>query len=307
MLAKTEQNLVKSTYDFIISWLENERLQGKSEATMESYRRGLYRFTKYLAENGITNPTPADISEFRVYELATYSAQTVNLTLSAIRSFYRYLVAVGAMPYSIASDVKGAKRAKANQHKRSELSAGEVLDVLATCDDSVEGIRDRAIITLMAYCGLRAIEVQRANLDNLKTNGRMTLWVQGKGRTEADEFVVIPRDQEIVIRRWMTERKKLSTAEPALFVSLSKRNQGERLSTRAIRNLVKEHYRKAGVDDDTKTTHSLRHSAITSAIRHGATPMQVQAMARHASFDTTLNYIHEVNRLDSPAEDLIEY
>ncbi|MGB4322002.1 MAG: site-specific integrase, partial [Anaerolineaceae bacterium] len=139
MLAKTEQNLVKSTYNFIESWLENERLQGKSEATLESYRRGLYRFTKYLAENGITNPTPTDISEFRVYELATYSAQTVNLTLSAIRSFYRYLVAVGAMPYSIASDVKGAKRAKANQHKRSELSAGEVLDVLATCDDSVEG------------------------------------------------------------------------------------------------------------------------------------------------------------------------
>jgi len=306
VLAKTEQNIVKSAYDFIESWLENERLQGKSEATLESYRRGLCRFSKYLAENGITNPTPADISEFRVYELATYSAQTVNLTLSAVRSFYRYLVAVGAMPYSIASDVKGAKRAKANQHKRSELSAGEVLDVLATCDDSVEGIRDRAIITLMAYCGLRAVEVQRANLDNLKINGRMTLWVQGKGRAEADEFVVIPRDQEIVLRRWLVERKKLGD-DPALFVSLSKRNQGERLSTRAIRNLVKEHYHAAGVDDDTKTTHSLRHSAITSAIRHGATPMQVQAMARHASFDTTLNYVHEVNRLDSPAEDLIKY
>ena len=306
MLAKTEQNLVKSTYDFIVNWIENERLQGKSEATLESYRRGLARFTKYLAENGITNPTPTDISEFRVYLLATYSAQSVNLSLSAVRSFYRYLVAVGAMPYSIASDVKGAKRAKANQHKRSELSAGEVLDVLATCDDSVEGIRDRAIITLMAYCGLRAVEVQRANLDNLKINGRMTLWVQGKGRAEADEFVVIPRDQEIVLRRWLVERKKLGD-DPALFVSLSKRNQGERLSTRAIRNLVKEHYHAAGVDDATKTTHSLRHSAITSAIRHGATPMQVQAMARHASFDTTLNYIHEVNRLDSPAEDLIAY
>ncbi|HOO58793.1 MAG TPA: site-specific integrase, partial [Anaerolineaceae bacterium] len=241
MLAKTEQNLVKSTYNFIESWLENERLQGKSEATLESYRRGLYRFTKYLAENGITNPTPTDISEFRVYELATYSAQTVNLTLSAIRSFYRYLVAVGAMPYSIASDVKGAKRAKANQHKRSELSAGEVLDVLATCDDTPQGIRDRAIITLMAYCGLRTVEIQRANLDNLKINGRMVLWVQGKGHREADAFVVIPRDQEIVIRRWLAERKKLSTSEPALFVSLSRNAYGGRLTTRAISSIVKSH------------------------------------------------------------------
>lgn len=56
-----------------------------------------------------------------------------------------------------------------------------------------------------------------------------------------------------------------------------------------------------------KTTHSLRHSAITNAIRRGASPMQVQAMARHASFDTTLGYYHEVSRLDDPAEDLIHY
>jgi len=58
---------------------------------------------------------------------------------------------------------------------------------------------------------------------------------------------------------------------------------------------------------DNKTTHSLRHSAITNAIRNGASPMQVQAMARHSSFDTTLNYVHEVDRIDNPAEDLISY
>jgi integrase len=56
-----------------------------------------------------------------------------------------------------------------------------------------------------------------------------------------------------------------------------------------------------------KTTHSLRHSAITSAIRNGATPLQVQSMARHKSFDTTMNYYHEVGRTANPAEDLINY
>jgi integrase/recombinase XerC/integrase/recombinase XerD len=56
-----------------------------------------------------------------------------------------------------------------------------------------------------------------------------------------------------------------------------------------------------------KTGHSVRHSAITNAIRNGASPMQVQAMARHASFDTTLGYYHEVSRLDDPAEDRVRY
>lgn len=46
-------------------------------------------------------------------------------------------------------------------------------------------------------------------------------------------------------------------------------------------------------------------SAITNAIRNGASPMQVQAMARHASFDTILGYYYEVNRIDNPAEGFI--
>jgi len=300
-----EKDLVLATTNWIDKWLEAERVNGAAENTINAYRRGLHRFLGWLAEQGITQPNSADIAAYRDSLKENYSNLTVNLSLSAVRSFYRYLLENGAIGYSPANQVRGIRGGK-REHKRSELSDSEVLDVLDTCDDTPQGIRDRAILTLMAYCGLRTIEVQRANLDGLKVNGRMVLWVQGKGHREADEFVVIPRDQEPVMRRWLAERKKLGN-NPALFVSLSKQNRGERLTTRAISLLVKEHYHQALIFDDTKTTHSLRHSAITSAIRNGATPLQVQAMARHNSFNTTLGYIHEVSRLDSPAEDLIAY
>jgi integrase/recombinase XerC/integrase/recombinase XerD len=300
-----EKDLVLATTNWIDKWLEAERVNGAAENTINAYRRGLHRFLGWLAEQGITQPNSADIAAYRDSLKENYSNLTVNLSLSAVRSFYRYLLENGAIGYSPAEGVRGIRGGK-REHKRSELSDSEVLDVLDTCDDTPQGIRDRAILTLMAYCGLRTIEVQRANLDGLKVNGRMVLWVQGKGHREADEFVVIPRDQEPVMRRWLAERKKLGN-NPALFVSLSKQNRGERLTTRAISLLVKEHYHQALIFDDTKTTHSLRHSAITSAIRNGATPLQVQAMARHNSFNTTLGYIHEVSRLDSPAEDLIAY
>jgi len=300
-----EKDLVLATTNWIDKWLEAERVNGAAENTINAYRRGLHRFLGWLAEQGITQPNSADIAAYRDSLKENYSNLTVNLSLSAVRSFYRYLLENGAIGYSPAEGVRGIRGGK-REHKRSELSDSEVLDVLDTCDDTPQGIRDRAILTLMAYCGLRTIEVQRANLDGLKVNGRMVLWVQGKGHREADEFVVIPRDQEPVMRRWLAERKKLGN-NPALFVSLSKQNRGERLTTRAISLLVKEHYHQALIFDDTKTTHSLRHSAITSAIRNGATPLQVQAMARHNSFNTTLGYIHEVSRLDAPAEDLVEY
>jgi integrase len=52
---------------------------------------------------------------------------------------------------------------------------------------------------------------------------------------------------------------------------------------------------------------SLRHSAITNAIRHNATPLQVQRMARHSDIKTTLGYYHESDRLEDPPEDRIDY
>jgi integrase/recombinase XerC/integrase/recombinase XerD len=93
----------------------------------------------------------------------------------------------------------------------------------------------------------------------------------------------------------------------ALFVSLSRRNWGDRLGRSAIRKMAKRRYREAGIVGERKSTHSLRHSAISNVIRHGASPLQAQAMARHKSFNTTLGYYHEIARTENPAEDLVDY
>ena len=232
--------------------------------------------------------------------------QTVNLWLSAVRRFYAWLIEEGAPILNPAANVRGAsRRGKSRRHKRDELSASEVLAVLDTCDDSELGKRDRGILAVMAYCALRTIEVQRAELADLATrDGRSVLWVHGKGRAEADDFVVLPTAADEALRSWLIER---GSEKGPLFWSLSRQNPGDRLSTRAIRGMVKDRFHLAGVVNGAKTTHSLRHSAISNAIRNGAEPLQVQAMARHQSFETTLGYYHELSRTEKPAEDLIDY
>ena len=188
-----------------------------------------------------------------------------------------------------------------------QLTSSEVKAVLRTCEDTPQGIRDRAILTLMAFCGLRAVEAHRADLKDLRTKeDRLVLYVQGKGSIEKDDFVVIPRSREGDIMAWVSYHKKHFEGDP-LFVSLSNRSRGTRLALRSIRSLVKERFERAGVVGESKTTHSLRHSAITSVLKNGGTPFQAQSMARHSSFDTTLNYVHEVGRLENPGEDLINY
>jgi len=323
MMAQTELvlgstgALVATVRELVDKWLATVReVDGRSPQTVAAYRKGLQVFTDWLIEAGsagavtLGDVTPAVVVQFKGWLAERYSVQTVNLRLSAVRSFYRWCVVTERLAVSPADSVRGLARPNARQHKREALTNGEVVRVLATCGSDLAGIRDRAILTLMAYCGLRAVEVHRANIGHLRTQGdRLILKVQGKGRLEADEFVVIPESQEGVIRDWLTHRlafRDHGDKDP-LFVSLSNRSRGDRLSRRGVREIVKDRYTAAGVVGQAKSTHSLRHSAITNAIRHGATPMQVQAMARHTSFDTTLGYFHQEARTSNPAEDAIDY
>lgn len=310
---KEQANIEVLTLEIVQEWLAYERSNNDASAnTITAYEKGLAIWQQWLTDNGITGLiAPSVVRQFKSELSEKYSSQTVNLRLSAIRSFYRFLVTTDRLPFNPASEVKGSKRKKSTVHKRDSLTSEEVKCLLASCDVSTsEGARDKAIITLMVYCGLREVEIHRANYEDLRTqNDRLVLYVQGKGHTEKDTYVVIPVSQEGVIRNWIKyyHSMKLDKTGNPLFVSFSNRSNSERLSLRGIQAIVKGLFCECGIVGDKKSTHSLRHTAITNAIRNGASPMQVQAMARHTSFDTTLNYIHEVNRLDNPAEDFIKY
>lgn len=277
-----------------------------ADDTRAAYRRAVQAFMEWVEQERPGPVTPAVIRNWR--DNLARAPGTINLYLSAMRSFFDWAVEAGHVVFNPAQGVKGAtRRGTSQRHKRDELTASEVKAVLATCDDaSLRGIRDRAVISLMAHTAIRTVEAYRANVDDLETRqGRLVLWVQGKGHQTKDDFVVIPPAAEADIRPWLAVRPR--SRDDALFVSLSPRTYGRRLSRQAIRAAVKARYQAAGIVGDRKTTHSLRHSAISQAIRAGATPTQAQAMARHANVNTTLIYYHELGRLADPAEDLIQY
>ena len=295
-------------------WTAYERAEGNSENTTRTYRRAFQKWIAWLEHTASGAVTPAMVRAFKAHLAESYSAQTVNLCLTAVRAFYRFMLATGRTAYNPAEAVRGVKRPKSRTHKRDALSRAEVRAVLGTCDPgTLAGVRDCAILVLMAYCGLRTVEVHRADIGDLRTEAdRLTLRITGKGHTEADDRAIIPRHQEAVIRAWLAHRrtfKEHGQGDP-LFVALGNRTRGGRLGLRSIRHMVKERFYAAGVTGN-KSTHSLRHSAITAAVRaakrDGRSAMDVQAFARHQSFDTTMGYVHETGRLDNPIEDAITY
>lgn len=292
-------------------YLERER----AELTADSYMLSVGRFESWLEKlDPPLNLAQVDRSiviEWRDELRKTYAVSTVNLRISAVRAFYQWAIEQGAPIEDPTASVKvrGAGGRGSRRHKRDELSDAEIRAVIKTTRRGIRekptDLRDRAILGLMAYCGLRTIEIVRANVGDLETkSGRRILWVWGKGRSEPDDFVVIPATCEEMLGEWLAA--KPSEGGP-LFVSMNRNTRGGRLSTRFIRSMIKKRFRKAGIRSPKKTAHSLRHSAISNAIRRGATPLQVRSMARHMDIKTTLNYYHETDRLVKPAEDLIDY
>jgi len=295
--------------DLLADWqaaLELRTRAGEmSSATLETYRRGVQKFMAFCDRGGIVG---ADTIRAWIGDLRASGCKpaSVNTWLAGVRAFFAWAVGARRVPYNPTSDVRCVRRGR--QHSRDSLTDAEVNRVLALPDDELPaGKRDRAIMHLMAFCGVRTVEVHRADVGDLETrDGHLVLRVRGKGRDgDAGEFVVIVnRDTESAIHDWLVVRG----GQPgALFTSLSSRTRGGRLSLRAISGQVKGYYRAAGICSPHKTTHSLRHSAISSAVRHGAPVQKVQSMARHADIRTTMIYYHELDRLKNPAEAFVVY
>ena len=273
------------------------------EKTAETYTKALKRLFKYFSDNGIGEPTRADIIAFRDELKATTKASTVKTYLTATRLFFRWLDQEG-MYKNIADKVKGAK--VEHGHKKDALTIDQVKDVLSTfSNDEATAKRNYAIFVLMVTCGLRTIEVARADVEDLRTLGSKTvLYVQGKGKDEKSEYVVITRQVEKAIRAYLATRDSVGDKEP-LFTSTSNNSKGKRLSTRTLSGLVKDHLKQADLNSSRLTAHSLRHTAVTLSLLGGSTLQEASQFARHANISTTEIYAHNLERMANPCEDIV--
>ena len=277
-------------------------------ATVFAYRAALRKFLTYCQANELepAELSRRDIIRWRDSLSADGAApNAVRLRLAALRCFYEWARGQGLDLPNPAADVHLRGRQSAAPRQRAALTDDQVCRLLETCDDSPTGRREHAILTLMLYCGLRTIEVQRADLGDLGTHqGRLVLAVWGKGRAGPDETVILPQAAEIALRAWLAARSRQGGP---LFISFSSRTYGQRLGLAYLRKMIHTRCRRAGISGPAISAHSLRHTAITKAIESGLHPVKVQRFARHADVKTTLGYYHERDRMKDPVEDHIAY
>lgn len=270
-----------------------------SEKTVQTYTRALRQFFKFLYENNITQPQRADVLAFRDnLKDKGRKPTTIKSYIVAVRLFFQWTNQEGLYP-NIAEKIKGAKLDQA--HKKDYLTVDQIKDVLNNIDTStLTGARDYAIIVLMVTGGLRTIEVSRADMDDMRNVGNSpALYIQGKGREEKTEYVKLPLQVFKAIGRY---REMLEKQYDVLFVSTSNNNKGQRLTTRSISGIVKKRLKEAGYTSNRLTAHSLRHTAGTLNLMNGGTLEETQQLLRHSNINTTMIYLHHLERENNQSE-----
>jgi site-specific recombinase XerD len=253
-----------------------------SPDTLNTYRREAQRFLAWVQARGVPvwELTEEDVLRYRAELIASgYRPSTIALRLSVVRRVLQAVVYNGLAARNAAEHVKSPKDPASAEERANWLSEAELAVLFSRVDPTTAGgRRDRAMLGLMALHGLRTVEVQRLNVgDHREQGGVPALYVRGKSRK--DRWVYLRDDVDAALQEWRAELRDVDSAAP-LFVVLSNRARGARLTRRGIRKIVDRHLAAARLKragGRTATAHGLRASYATAALRAGATLEQIAA------------------------------
>ncbi len=307
-IVKSEQNIaitIMQKIDELVDTFINS--QDVKESSKSTYRRTLKQYFSWIYKNGysLNEITRQHVLEYK-NELLNKgkSSLTVGSYITVVRKFYEWTESNKIYP-NVAKGVKSPTRIQA--FRKRSLSVEQInrlLDYFSNKD-----IRDYAIVNLLLRTGLRTIEVVRANVEDITFKGsQRVLLIQGKGRVDKDNFVILTDKTFEPIRRYLDTRGKVSGSEP-LFISNSNNSKGNRLTTRTISYIVKEGLKEIGLDERCFTAHSLRHTTAVNILIGGGTLEMVQFTLRHTNPSTTQIYtstLNEIRRLQGSGEALLD-
>jgi integrase/recombinase XerC len=273
-----------------------------SAHTDRSYARDLAALVKFCDRAGVggwQELDPQHVRSFAAHSHATgLSPRSIQRRLSAVRSFYAYLLREEAVAAASPGALRRGRAARVTRNPAHDVRAPKVArrlpqtldaDQMARLLQIAAGdaltARDRAIMELLYSSGLRLAELVGLNLERLDLKDR-TVEVLGKGRKA--RIVPVGRAAAQALREWLRERAQLAApAESALFVGRA----GRRLGARAVQARVALWARRQGLGRHVHP-HLFRHSFASHLLESSGELRGVQELLGHADISTTQIYTH---------------
>lgn len=279
------------------------------EISKESYRKLLNQYKNYLEDNSITNPNRNVILAYKEYLIKKkLSSSTIQKTLVVLRGFYRHLK-LNNIDEDITYAVKGVK--VATTYKRQPLTEKDIRKVIHNAKKKAvdeKGKRNLAIIVILFTTGLRAIEMERADIEDIEVVGdSYVLYIQGKGRDDKDNYVKLTEDVYAILIDYLQMRNQdnFTDKNNPLFTTYLRNKTEIRMKTAVIRTMIKETFRSIGLDSRAFSAHSTRHSFATLSLIQGASILEVKESLRHSSITSTQIYSHLVEKMKLGTNELV--
>ena len=267
-----------------LDYLHHER--GLSARTRAAYERDLSLFCGELNHLELKDPSKA--SEHQVRSIIArlhrrgLGPRSLQRLLSALRTYYRWMMREGLADHNPATAVKAPK---APAKLPSTLDSDAVTQLLDIKDDSPLAIRDKAIMELFYSSGLRLSELASLRWDQVDPSSGL-ITVTGKGNKT--RVVPIGSYAAKALARWQKVRGNFAGFdEPNIFVS----NRGTPISVRTIQSRIRHWAKTQGLPQQVYP-HLLRHSFASHMLESSGDLRAVQELLGHADISTTQVYTH---------------
>ena len=276
-----------SSFKNFKNYLKLER--GLSENSIKSYDFDLSLFKKFLDLNQI-NDTPINcktetIKNYLHKNLSDKKSRSQARSISALKSFFNYLVFEGLIKESPVSNIESPKI----ETKLPEvLTEDEVSQLIESIDLSHSfGQRNRTIIEVLYGTGIRVSELVNLKLSNIFFKENI-LKITGKGNKE--RFVPLGKVASTEIKKYKESRYKLKIDDK--FSDILFLNKYGRCLTRSmIFKIISDASRSMSLEKKI-SPHTLRHSFATHLLKNGADLRTIQLILGHESITTTEIYTH---------------
>jgi integrase/recombinase XerC len=276
---------MQEVFNKYVDYLEAER--NVSPYTRRNYTNDLMEFFSFVTEKGIDSLKDVNKQTLRSYLAHLmekgYAKSSIARKLSAIRSFYRYLMREEMISASPAATTVSPKLDKRLPSFITVEEANRLVESPGL--EKPQGQRDRALLELLYASGLRVSELVNMNVDQLNL-GTNEIRVWGKGAKERVVLIGAPAAQALNAyikkgRQELLGKKKNN----ALFVS----RYGGRLPARTVQKILTKYARNI---DKKVHPHTLRHTFATHLLDGGADLKVVQELLGHADLSSTQIYTH---------------
>ena len=256
------------------------RARGLRPLTVRSYRGDLEQFDEFLAEHDrstdVRDIIPRDIHLHASWLGRDRCSSTVARKLTALSGFFGHLVTMG---YIDENPVEGVQRPKVVQSLPDVPSKQQCAALLGACDTPQE----RAVFSLLLGCGIRRGELLGLDVSDIAAEFSQLAIRDGKGG--ASRTVPLPDTTAAILRAYVGNLGQRSGA-------LIRTKIGTRLSSTGLQRLFTRVLKRAGLDEEGFSVHSVRHAFATQVLRSGTDVATLRDLLGHKSLETTGRYLH---------------